>query len=201
VLVLVGNIGQRYFVNSPYMVLENFSFASQLPTIDDAQSIADYVISQFDWGVFSDIRIVYTHMYNALKLLPNEMTILPLDEKKMREEAAAVKANYKPGTAATTEGVEKIATVKKGGSEFEYIPSPREVFDSLVPIYVKGVILGCLVESYASEQSARMTAMNDSTKNAVDMLAAQQLFYNRVRQANITQEVTEIVGGATALAE
>jgi F-type H+-transporting ATPase subunit gamma len=184
VLILIGAVGQRYFVNSPYLVLENFSFASRLPTIDDAQEIADYLVSQFDWGLFREVRIVYTHMYNALKLLPREREVLPLDEEKMKV------AQARHGRASEGEHQTEV-------SDFEYLPSAREVFDTLAPLYIKGIIYGCLVESYASEQSARMSAMNDSTKNAADMLSAQQMFYNHVRQAGITQEITEIVSGGT----
>jgi F-type H+-transporting ATPase subunit gamma len=185
VLVLIGNIGQRYFVNSPYMVLENFSFASQVPTLEEAHEVAEYVISQFDWGVFR-VRIVYTHMYNTLKLLPAERIILPLDEEKMRLVSA---------------GSEFSNLENKKPLNFEYIPSPEAVFDTLAPQYIKGLIYGCLVEAYASEQSARMSAMDEASKNARDILDKQQLSYNHIRQANITQEVTEIVSGSAALLE
>jgi F-type H+-transporting ATPase subunit gamma len=187
VLIVIGAVGQRYFVNSPYLVLENFSFASRLPTVEDAEVIGDYVISQFEWGVFSEVRIVYTHMFNALKLLPDEREVLPLDEKKMHVERSG---NEIDGTPSKT-----------GPDTFEYLPSAGEVFDRLAPLYIKGVIYGCLIESYASEQSARMSAMEEASKNGTEMLASQLLHYNRVRQSSITQEITEIVGGAAALAE
>jgi F-type H+-transporting ATPase subunit gamma len=180
VLILIGAVGQRYFANTPHTTLENFTFASRLPTVDDAQEIADYIVSQFDWGVFREVRVVYTHMYNALKLLPREREVLPLDEEKMK----VARPPSDGGTAAST---------------FAYLPSSKEVFDTLAPFYIKGIVYGCLVESYASEQSARMSAMNDSSKNADNMLSAQQTHYNHVRQAGITQEITEIVSGAAAL--
>ena len=186
VLILIGVVGQRYFVNSPYLVLENFSFASKLPTVEDAEEIAEYIISQFEWGVFSEVRIVYTHMYSALKLLPNERDVLPLDAEKMKVVPAA-----EPHTFQLEQSPQP---------DFEYLPSAKAVFDTLAPIYIKGIIYGCLIESYASEQSARMSAMDDATRNAEEMLAEKQLYYNRVRQAGITQEVTEIVSGSAALA-
>jgi F-type H+-transporting ATPase subunit gamma len=186
VLILIGNIGQRYFVNSPYMVLENYSFASQLPTLEEAHEVADYVISQFDWGVFSEVRVVYTHMYNMMKLLPAERVVLPFDVEKMM---------------STSFGSEFLEFEKQKPLNFEYIPSPEAVFDALAPQYIKGLIYGCLVEAYASEQSARMSAMEEASKNARDILSEQQLVYNHVRQAGITQEVTEIVSGSAALTE
>ncbi|MDR2468129.1 MAG: ATP synthase F1 subunit gamma [Spirochaetaceae bacterium] len=187
VLILIGSVGQRYFINSPYLVLENFSFSSKLPTVEDAEEIAEYIIAQFEWGVFSEVRIVYTHMYSALKLLPNEREVLPLDKEKMKIIPATPPGGFQ--------------TEKRTEPNFEYTPSAKAVFDALAPIYIKGIIYGCLIESYASEQSARMTAMDDASRNAEDMLATKQLFYNRVRQAGITQEVTEIVSGSAALAE
>jgi F-type H+-transporting ATPase subunit gamma len=178
VLIIVGNVGQRYFMNTPHMVLENFSFNSKIPTVEDASEISEYLLSQFDWGVFSGAHVVYTHMYNALKLVPEEKQLLPLDKDKM---------------------FVKPSIPHKEEPSFECIPDERTVFESLVPIYLQGVLYGCLVESYAAEQSARMTAMDEATRNGNEMLAKQSLFYNKVRQAGITQEVTEIVSGSAAL--
>jgi F-type H+-transporting ATPase subunit gamma len=185
VLIIIGTVGQRYFLNTPYLVLENFTFCSRIPTVEDAQDLADYVVSQFDWGVFAEVRIVYTHMYNAMKLLPAEREVLPLDEEKI-----SAAANPDP-----------IFSSREENKSFEYFPSPEAVFDTLAPLYIKGVIYGCLVEAYAAEQSSRVTAMDEASKNADDMLAQLQLYYNRVRQAGITQEVTEIISGSAALTQ
>ncbi|MDR0409476.1 MAG: ATP synthase F1 subunit gamma [Spirochaetaceae bacterium] len=184
VLILIGNIGQRYFVNSPYMVLENFSFGSRIITLDDASVIAEYIVSQFEWGVFNEVRIVYTHMQNTLTLVPAERVVLPFNEERMR--------------SAGSDSV-FLEIEKKKPAQLDYIPSPEAVFNSLAPQYIKGLIYGCLIEAYASEQSARMSAMEEASKNARDILDKQQLFYNHTRQASITQEVTEIVSGTAAL--
>jgi F-type H+-transporting ATPase subunit gamma len=80
-----------------------------------------------------------------------------------------------------------------------YDPSPKAVLDSIVPNYIKGLIFGALVESFCSEQSARMAAMDAATKNAKEMIRELTLLYNRARQAAITQEIAEIAGGAEAL--
>jgi F-type H+-transporting ATPase subunit gamma len=180
--VLIGSIGYRYFIHSPYLILENFSFKSKLPGLDDAKEIADYVISQFLWGMFDEVHIVYTHMYSSIKLLPVERQILPLNVGRMQEEFE------------TTEG-------KRTELQFEYLPTEQAVFDSLVPLYIKGIIYGSLVESYVSEQSARMAAMDEASKSAEDMLGTLQINYNRARQAGITQEMTEIIGGSSALSD
>ena len=181
VLILVGAIGYRYFIHTPHLILENFSFRSRLPDVDDAQEIAEFIISQYLWGMFDNVYIVYTHMYSAVKLLPLVKQILPLNEEKLQEEIA------------------KFGWEKRVGLNFECLPSEDAVFDALVPMYIKGIIYGCLVEAYASEQSARMSAMDEASKSAQDMLSTLQLQYNRIRQAGITQEMTEIIGGSSAL--
>jgi F-type H+-transporting ATPase subunit gamma len=181
VLILVGSIGYRYLIHSPYIILENFSFKSRLPGMEDAQEIADFIISQYLWGMFDEVHIIYTHMYSLVKLLPTRRQILPLCARRLQEEI-------------TRQGQEKRTEL-----HFEYLPSEAEVFDALVPMYIKGIIYGCLIESYASEQSARMSAMDEASKSAEEMLASLKISYNRTRQAGITQEVTEIVSGSTAL--
>jgi F-type H+-transporting ATPase subunit gamma len=182
VIITIGSIGARYFAHSSLLTLENFSFKSQMPTLDDTKEIADYITSQFLWGVFEEVHIVYTHMYSAIKLQPAVIQVLPLSAQKIQE-------------TITQSGGEK-----RVGLRFEYIPSEEAVFDALVPIYLKGIVYGALVEAYTSEQSARMAAMEEASKNAEDMLEKLQVFYNRARQAAITQEMSEIIGGSSALA-
>jgi len=181
VLILIGAVGYRYFIYSPYLIMENFSFKSRLPQMKDAQEISNFIISQYLWGMFDDVYIVYTHMYSAIKLVPTVRQILPLSEERLQKE------------------ITKYGWEKRVDLRFEYLPSEDAVFDALVPMYVKGIIYGCLVEAYASEQSARMSAMDEASKNATEMLDSLQLKYNRIRQAGITQEMTEIIGGSSAL--
>jgi F-type H+-transporting ATPase subunit gamma len=180
VLLPVGAIGYRHFMHSPHLILENFSFNSRLPEVDDAKEIADYIIAQYLWGMFDEVHIVYTHMHSAIKLVPTEKFILPLKESVMRQE------------------LNRIDPRDRERHDFVYIPSPEAVFAVLAPLYIKGLVYGCMVEAYASEQSARIAAMDDASKNAGEMLDALRLSYNRGRQAGITQEMTEIVSGSSA---
>jgi F-type H+-transporting ATPase subunit gamma len=181
-LILIGSIGYRYFAHTSHVILENFSFHSQIPTVEHAGEITDYVVSQYLWGLLDEIHIVYTHMFSAVKMLPVEHQIIPVVKEKIQSELYEI-------------GDEKRVDLK-----FEFMPSPEAVFDALVPQYIKGVIYGAMVEAYASEQSARMTAMDEASKSAEDMLGDLRISYNRARQAGITQEMSEIVGGSTALA-
>jgi F-type H+-transporting ATPase subunit gamma len=180
ILIIIGAIGYRHFMHTPHLILENFSFKSKLPEVDDAKEIADYIIAQYLWGMFDEVHIVYTHMYSAIKLLPTEKHILPLKESIMRQD------------------LDQIETKERKRHDFVYIPSQEAVFETLAPLYIKGLVYGCMVEAYASEQNARIAAMDEASKNAEDMLDSLQIYYNRVRQAGITQEMSEIVSGSSA---
>jgi F-type H+-transporting ATPase subunit gamma len=182
-LILIGAIGSRYYAHSSHVILESYSFHSQTPTLEHAGEITEYVISQYLWGLFDEIHVVYTHMYNAVKQLPAELQVIPLVKEIIQDELFDI-------------GGEKRVNLK-----FEFLPSVEEVFDRLVPQYIKGVIYGAMVEAYTSEQSARIAAMDEASKNAEDMLGDLRINYNRARQAGITQEMTEIIGGSTALAD
>jgi F-type H+-transporting ATPase subunit gamma len=122
-------------------------------------------------------------MYSTVKLLPNKKQVLPLNAEAIQADLA------------------ELGQEKRVELHFEYLPSEEAVFDSLVPIYIKGIIYGCLIEAYASEQSARMSAMEEASSSAEDMLDSLRLSYNRARQAGITQEMSEIVGGSAALGD
>ena len=180
-LILIGNIGNRYYSQSPRIVLENFTHHSQLPTMENASEITSYVISQYLWGMFDDIYVVYTHMFSSIKLVPTVNQILPLSTEKIQAELSG------------------MGDVKRVQLHFEFIPSAEEVFDALIPQYIKGIIYGCLVEAYVSEQSARMAAMDEASKSADEMLTELRVLYNRARQAGITQEITEVAGGFAVL--
>jgi F-type H+-transporting ATPase subunit gamma len=184
VLILIGGtIAYHYFLHTPYIILENFYFHPQIPTVEHAGEVTEYVVSQYLWGLFDSIHIVYTHMFSMVKLLPTEHQIIPLVKENIQKDIFEI-------------GGEKRVDLK-----FEFLPSIKVVFDALVPQYIKGVIYGAMVEAYASEQSARMAAMDKASKSAEDMLGSLRISYNRARQAGITQEMSEITGGSTALAD
>jgi F-type H+-transporting ATPase subunit gamma len=177
-LLLLGTIGSRYFLRKNCSILENFKYSTAIPTVFEAKDVADFILSQYEHGVIDEFYIVYTRMYSSVKLVPEVLKILPLEE-----------SSFRTGDGATM----------KSDSSLTYIPSAQSVFETLIPKYLSGVIYGTMVESFASEHSARMTAMDNASKNAQEMLDKLQLAYNRSRQSAITQEVTEIVAGAAAL--
>jgi F-type H+-transporting ATPase subunit gamma len=182
-LILVGSIGSRYFAHTSHAILKNFTYHSQMPTVDHAGEIAEFIISQYLRGAFDEIHVVYTLMHSAVKLEATGWQILPLSLERIQEELSS------------------MGGMKRVELQFEFVPSEEEVFDALVPLYIRGIIYGCMVEAYVSEQSARMAAMDEASKSAEDMLDSLQISYNRARQAGITQEMSEIVGGSAALSD
>jgi len=175
-LMPIGNVGKRYFMEKDYVLVEDFAVSTKEPTVYEAKEIAAFAASEFLAGRIDEFKVVYTRMKSIIMLVPTVQTLLPLD-------AAAIA---------------KKGSVSEAGT-YRYIPSEEGLFDALVPQYLKGIVYGALVSAFASEQAARMTAMDAATKNAEEMLGRLALRYNRARQAAITSEVSEIVAGAAAL--
>jgi ATP synthase, F1 gamma subunit len=181
-LMVAGHLGRSYFNRRNFNLYPDFDYPVQNPTVYRAREIAEIVLEQFKKGELDEVYLVYTLMVSSLKLQPMTMKLLPLDMDVVKEDIGL--------DEATSVKIDEMLT---------YEPSPKAVFDVLIPKYIKGIVYGALVEAFASEQSARMSAMDSATSNADEMLQSLNLFYNRARQAAITQEIAEIVGGATAL--
>jgi F-type H+-transporting ATPase subunit gamma len=181
----IGNVGKRYFMDKDYILVEDFATSMKEPTVYEAKEAAAFAASQFLEGKIDEFHVVYTHMHSIVRLEPTMQTLLPLDAKAIVKEKGAI---------AKDAGADKLDS-----STYRYLPSEEGLFDALVPQYLKGIVYGALVSAFASEQAARMTAMDAATKNAEEMLGRLGLRYNRARQAAITSEVSEIVAGAAAL--
>ena len=174
-LILVGHMGMNYFKNMDNVSIDEENvYPAADPVIFRAWEISEQVIERFLAGVYDEVHVVYTKMINSLAFEPKSFQVLPL----------------------TRDMFPDVPEMEESLKEPVYSPSPAEVLRHIVPNYVKGLIFGAIVESYACEQSARMTAMDNATTNAKEMIADLSLLYNRVRQAQITQEITEIVSGA-----
>lgn len=173
-LFLVGQVGRNYFNNKNVNIDGEFPYTAQDPTIYRAWEISDSMVRLFREELLDDVYILFTEMVSPLQLEPRKYKLLPLDESSFPWEPEKRRYDHK----------------------VRYIPTPDAVLEKLVPAFVKGMVFGALVESYCCEQSARMTAMDASSKNARELLKGLSLTYNRARQAAITQEITEICGGA-----
>lgn len=177
-LFVLGEVGRQYFYKKDVDVDTNFRFTVQKPTMHRARVISEKMIAMYLEGQLDEVHIIYTRMVNAATMVAEKKQLFPL--KKM---AFATQAQL-------------LADMHQ--EEIEMVPSADEVLNSIVPNYLRGMIYGCLVESYASEHNSRMMAMDAATSSAKDMLKDLSIKYNRVRQAAITQEITEVISGAKA---
>jgi F-type H+-transporting ATPase subunit gamma len=173
----IGLVGKRYFMEKNFVLVEDLAVSTKEPTVYEAKEVAAFAASQFLAGKIDEFHVIYTRMRSIVQLEPTMLTLLPLNVKDITK---------------TTHGIQDTES-------YRYEPSEEGLFDALVPQYLKGIVYGALVSAFASEQAARMTAMDSATKNADEMLGRLGLRYNRARQAAITSEVSEIVAGAAAL--
>ena len=176
-LYVLGMVGRQYFTKKHMDIAENFPYTVQKPTMHRARLITEEIVRAFLERELDEIHIVYTQMLNAMAMENVNMQLLPLK-----------KADFKVGQIPADIYQEEIVLS----------PSADVLLDTMIPNYLTGVIYGCLVEAYASENNARMTAMQSSTDNAKAMLKDLSIQYNRARQAAITQEITEVISGAKA---
>ena len=176
-LYVLGVVGRQYFGKKNVDMDGSFRYTVQKPTMHRARLISDEVVGAFVERELDEVRIIFTQMQNAAFMENVNMQLLPLK-----------KANFQP----------REIPVDTYQEELEFSPSPDVVLDTMIPDYITGLIYGCLVEAYASENNARMMAMQSSTDSAREMLRSLSVQYNRARQAAITQEITEVIGGAKA---
>ena len=141
-----------------------------------AREITEVLLDLFDTGKIVKIYVIYTDMKNGLCEEAHEERLLPFRRQNFASHPHEAAVN-KP---------------------FKFEPSVEQVLDNLIPSYVSGYIYSALVDSFCSEQNARMTAMNSANQNAEKILAELNVEYNRIRQAAITQEITEVSAGALA---
>lgn len=170
ILLPIGRKAVEYFDKRNAKIMTRYESISESLTIYGAMSIADKIIDVYNKDKIDRVELFYTDCVSPMLQEAKTMPLIPFDIKPDKE--------YKGLT--------------------NYDPSPEEVFDSIIPRYLAGVLFGAVVDSFAAEQAARRTAMENATENANEMIDGLSLMYNRARQAAITQEITEIVGGASA---
>ena len=167
----IGNMVKSSMIKDGYNVITDIGINSYEIDMRTASRLATRMIELFKEGTIDELKLIYTDMKSAMSLRPNVIHLLPLKR----------------------ESFENKENVSNELLELE--PSPEIVFEVLANKYVKGILYGGMVESFVSEQLARMNAMDSATTNAEKMIKKLTLEYNRVRQSSITQEITEIVAG------
>ncbi len=168
-IIAIGRKSIEYFTKRGYEVVASYAGIAEHIKPNQAQDIADLAIGLFRNGEVDDVQIFFTMFNSSISQVEQQMAVLPMETVKLD--------NY--GT-------------------MNYDPSPEAVFNRIVPKFTASLVQCAVVESYASEQGARRTAMENATDNADAMTESLSLLYNRARQASITTEIIDIVSGATA---
>ena len=167
-----------------YEIKADYSYVIEEPAYADAMAISKEVLSAFENGEISEIYLAYTGFKNTVVHVPTLVKILPVE---VSEETSG----------KTGEAVKEAEDDNRAPMNFE--PEDEEALDMIIPKYVTSLIYGGMIEAVASENGARMQAMDSATSNAEDMISSLSLLYNRARQGSITQELTEIIAGANAI--
>ena len=211
-LFVVGEVGRSYFMGTGYNVDANFRFSSNNPTMHRARLVAEYVIDLYNKKEIDRVDVIYTKMLNSVTEETCVERLLPLKTHKfLKEQAKEIEQDVEGTSKASIEMKEglkhvhsinsyELEAIQHGGdSWYPFYPSLNTVLEKLVHNHFTAFIYGAMVECSASEENARMMAMQSATDNAKDLLHELSIEYNRVRQAQITQEITEVIGGAKAL--
>ncbi|MBQ2627487.1 MAG: ATP synthase F1 subunit gamma [Eubacterium sp.] len=176
-LFVVGEYGRQYFLSHRIPIEQSFLYTAQNPTLDRAREITSILLDLYDSGEIVKVYIVYTDMKSAMQEVALFRRLLPFHRGDFQ-----------------TDTVEEAVR-----EPFEFKPSVAKVLDEVVPTYLTGFIYSALIDSFCSEQNARMMAMDTASSNAKELIADLTMQYNHVRQSAITQEITEISSGAQAM--
>lgn len=200
-LYVVGDYGRRYFTQRKVPFVDTFVYTSQDPTFHRSRRISAELLQLFNEGTINDIQVIYSRLQGIGDAEVERVRLLPL---------------ARPSSAEIRKAAEKKKTDEYNPFEFldylndsgehggykkdklPFYPSVHAVLDSIMQSYLSSYIFGALLESYCSEQNARMNAMNSANENAEELKHELTVRFNRVRQADITQEITEVSAGSKA---
>ena len=171
----LGKKGRDSFASKGYTIASDLSEVMNGPLYADAKELSEALLARFEKGEVSEIYLAYTVFKNTVTHVPTMLKLLPV-EIEAKEQG---------------EGTDNIP--------MNYEPSEEEVLGMIIPKYITSLIYGAMMEAVASENGARMQAMDSATSNAEEMIQKLELDYNRARQGSITQELTEIIAGAQAI--
>lgn len=174
-VITVGKKAKESLSKRGYEVIDYIESVEKC-VYEDANRVAQAAMEAYKNGEVDEVNLVYTEFISALSQEPKIVKLLPV----------------------TIDNTNTEKEVKKGKAAVQYLPSADAVLGYVLPKYVSGSVYGAIAESFASEQAARRTAMESATDNANEMISKLELVYNRARQAAVTQEISEIVGGAAA---
>ena len=172
----IGNKGKDAFKRYGYHIMAQEPEMIEEPLYSDAQQVSAQLLEKYEKGEIGEIYVAYTEFKNTVTHIPTLIKVLPVDRQdggEAEEKAAAAPMNYEP--------------------------TEDEALALIIPKYVTSIIYGAMTQAAASENGARMQAMDSATSNAEEMIQNLELLYNRARQGSITQELTEIIAGSDAI--
>ena len=198
-MVLMGRKAITYFTNRSYPIRATFTGLEQVPTSQEAGQIANEVLAAFLSTSTDRVEIIFTRFINLVSSQPVVQTLLPLDPQGIASPDDEI---FRLITRDGRLGVEigKVENTQPAlEPDFVFEQSPEQLLNALLPLYLTNQLLRSLQEAAASELASRMTAMNNASDNAKALAKTLTLDYNKARQAAITQEILEVVGGAAAM--
>lgn len=176
-VLLIGNKARDHFrVRPQYEVMDVFTNIGDTPNVSQGKALSDYVIKKYLDGEVDEVHMIYAKFQSVLVQIPSVAQVLPIQTTVSADDAA-----------------------EHADADYIFEPGGKEILDVILPKYVDSSIYRLLLEAKAGEHGARMTAMDSATDNASELIDKLTLSLNRARQAQITTEITEIVGGAAAL--
>jgi F-type H+-transporting ATPase subunit gamma len=197
--VLVGRKATQYFQNRNMPISKTYIGLEQIPSAAESASIAEELLSLFLSGTVDKIELIYTRFVSLIASQPVIQTLLPLIPEALTNPEDETFNLITRGGKFQVERSKVESTVKELPKDMIFEQSPQDILNALLPLYLSNQLLRALQEGAASELAARMTAMNNASENASDLMKKLTLSYNKARQAAITQELLEVVAGANAL--
>ncbi|MDO8557798.1 MAG: ATP synthase F1 subunit gamma, partial [bacterium] len=201
--ISVGLYGARHLKRRGYAVIKEFAGIGDYAKLQESSPIADFLLTSWRDSIYDEVFCIYTDFVSTLRQTAVLRQVLPLTKKALEEIAGGVSERIMDHPVSTLLGGSGIEEAKEEGARFFYEyklePSPEEVLETLLPALVRVRIHQIILESNASEHSARMLAMKNASDNAKELLEELHLSFNKARQASITREIAEITSGAAAL--
>lgn len=171
----LGKKGKDSLKSKGYEIAEDLSEIMDAPVYADAKELCEKILERFAKGEIGEIYLAYTVFKNTVTHIPTMLRLLPVDISVEEQESSGMNV------------------------PMNYEPNEEEALGMIIPKYITSLIYGAMMEAAASENGARMQAMDSATSNAEEMIQKLELDYNRARQGSITQELTEIIAGAQAI--
>ena len=183
IIYAIGKKGKDAMKRSGYEIMADYSEAIEEPNYRDGIKVTNELLEAYEKGEIREIYLAYTNFKNTVSHVPTMLKLLPVElgEKEADEEG------------------EVAAEKEEPQAPMNFEPEDEEALNLIIPKYVSSLVYGALIEAQASENGARMQAMDNATNNAAEMIDHLALMYNRARQGKITTELTEIIAGADAI--